>query len=357
MKIRLNKVQKELNLGLSTIVEFLQKKGIEIKEDPNAVVPEEGYQMLIEEFSADKKARMQSDSFTQERKNKEKPKAAPVVEEKPVAVETPKTLEAPQVNAPVKETPKKEELTIKITGKIDLDALNRKSQPKKKEEQKPAKAEVKPAVAEKPEVEVKPVEEKPVQPVVKEAEVTTSSETQQAQLTQVEEVAPKLNIIGQIDLSAINQSTRPKKKSKEEKKKEREEKDKQREEQRKARQEAMLKQIEEQQKQQEALAKANESKTIVAQQPTKVAAPATPAQSQALINNADRYCVVIASLTSRAQAEKFIASTGNRNLQILEKDGKFRVYAATGATYNQALAIARNNGLLSRYNGTWVCKK
>ena len=84
MKIRLNKVQKELNLGLSTIVEFLQKKGIEIKEDPNAVVPEEGYQMLIEEFSADKKARMQSDSFTQERKNKEKPKAAPVVEEKPV---------------------------------------------------------------------------------------------------------------------------------------------------------------------------------------------------------------------------------------------------------------------------------
>ena len=242
MKIRLNKVQKELNLGLSTIVEFLQKKGIEIKEDPNAVVPEEGYQMLIEEFSADKKARMQSDSFTQERKNKEKPKAAPVVEEKPVAVETPKTVEAPQVNAPAKETPKKEEPTIKITGKIDLDALNRKSQPKKKEEQKPAKAEVKPAVAEKPEVEVKPVEEKPVQPVVKEAEVTTSSETQQAQLTQVEEVAPKLNIIGQIDLSAINQSTRPKKKSKEEKKKEREEKDKQREEQRKQQREAQRQQ-------------------------------------------------------------------------------------------------------------------
>ena len=132
---------------------------------------------------------------------------------------------------------------------------------------------------------------------------------------------------------------------------------KQREEQRKARQEAMLKQIEEQQKQQEALAKANESKTIVAQQPTKVAAQATPTLSQALINNADKYCVVIASLTSRAQAEKFIASTGNRNLQILEKDGKFRVYAATGATYNQALAVARNNGLLSRYNGTWVCKK
>ena len=61
MKIRLNKVQKELNLGLNTIVEFLQKKGFEIKEDPNAVVPEDGYNMLMEDFSADKKARMQSD--------------------------------------------------------------------------------------------------------------------------------------------------------------------------------------------------------------------------------------------------------------------------------------------------------
>ena len=66
MKIRLNKVQKELNIGLSTIVEFLQKKGFEIKEDPNAVVPEAGYEMLIEEFSADKKARMQSDNFTKD---------------------------------------------------------------------------------------------------------------------------------------------------------------------------------------------------------------------------------------------------------------------------------------------------
>ena len=123
MKIRLNKVQKELNLGLSTIVEFLQKKGFEIKEDPNAVVPEDGYQMLMEEFSADKKVRMQSDSFTQERKNKDKSKTAPVAEEKPAVVETPKTVEAPKVAEPVKETPKKEEPAIKITGKIDLDGL------------------------------------------------------------------------------------------------------------------------------------------------------------------------------------------------------------------------------------------
>ena len=231
MKIRLNKVQKELNIGLSTIVEFLQKKGFEIKEDPNAVVPEAGYEMLIEEFSADKKARMQSDNFTKERLNKEKPKAAPIVEEKPVVKEpvvvAPVVVEEKKAEPVVKETPKREQPTIKVTGKIDLDALNRKTaQPKKAEPVAAA-----PAPAKEPVQEVKPVVEEPVK--------AEAQEPAQPQLTQIDEVeAPKLKIMGQIDLSSINQSTRPKKKSKEEKKKEREEKDKQREEQRKQQREA-----------------------------------------------------------------------------------------------------------------------
>ena len=235
MKIRLNKVQKELNLGLNTIVEFLQKKGFEIKEDPNAVVPEEGYNMLMEEFSADKKARMQSDRFTQERQNKDKPKATVVAEEpkktevKEAVVEVPK-------EEPKKEEPKKEEPKIKVTGRIDLDALNRKKETPKKEE--PKKEE--PKKEEPKKEEPKPVvEEKKEEPAKEE----TPKNEPQPQLTQLDEVeAPKLNIIGQIDLSAINQSTRPKKKSKEEKKKEREEKDKQREEQRKAQREAQRQQ-------------------------------------------------------------------------------------------------------------------
>ncbi len=232
MKIRLNKVQKELNLGLNTIVEYLQKKGFEIKEDPNAVVPEEGYNMLIEEFSADKKARIQSDNFLKERQNKEKPKSVTVEEPKK---EEPKPapaviVETPKVEPEVKETPKKEEPLIKVTRRIDLDALNKKKVEPKKDEVKPvAKEEPKPVVEE-------PKKEEP-------AKVEPKKEEPQPQLTQVEEVAaPKLNIIGQIDLSAINQSTRPKKKSKEEKRKEREEKDKQREEQRKAQREAQRQQ-------------------------------------------------------------------------------------------------------------------
>ncbi|MBQ8336607.1 MAG: translation initiation factor IF-2 [Bacteroidaceae bacterium] len=245
MKIRLNKVQKELNLGLSTIVEFLQKKGFEIKEDPNAVVPEEGYNMLIEEFSADKKARIQSDNFTKERQNREKPKAAaPVVEEKPAPAPAPAQAPKPAEKEIVAEEHKKEEIGIKVKGHIDLDALNKKKQPKKAEaapeKKEPARQEAK-AEEKKEEAKPAPVEKiaEPVKEVVAE---TPAKEEPQPQLTQVEEVAPKLNIIGQIDLSAINQSTRPKKKSKEEKRKEREEKDKQREEQRKQQREAQRQQ-------------------------------------------------------------------------------------------------------------------
>ena len=234
MKIRLNKVQKELNLGLSTIVEYLQKKGFEIKEDPNAVVPEDGYNMLIEEFSADKKARIQSDNFTKERQNKEKPKAAPAPAPAPAPVTVTKPVEKAVEPAQKKEeTPQpapkaKEEPVIKVMGRIDLDALNRKKEQPKKEE--PKKVE-EPKKAEEPKKPAETVKEEPAKPVVENA---PAAETPQPQLTQVEEVAPKLNIIGQIDLSALNQSTRPKKKSKEEKKKEREEKDKQRKQQRDA---------------------------------------------------------------------------------------------------------------------------
>ena len=222
MKIRLNKVQKELNIGLSTIVEFLQKKGFEIKEDPNAVVPEAGYEMLIQEFSADKKARKESDDFTKERLSKEKP----VVEEKPVVKEP--VAPAPVVEEPKKPepvtTPKVEAPVIKVTRRIDLDALNKKTQPKKEEPKKEEPKKEEPVV-----VAPAPVVEEP-----QKAEEPKKEEPQKPESP----AGPKFNIVGQIDLAAINQSTRPKKKSKEEKKKEREEKDKQREEQRKQQREA-----------------------------------------------------------------------------------------------------------------------
>ncbi len=280
MKIRLNKVQKELNIGLNTIVEFLQKKGFDIKEDPNAVVPEEGYKLLIDAFSTDKNVRLQSDKFTKERQNKDKSKSVsvsepmqekrheekankPTVKEHTVAKEpvvTEKTV-AQETGQKKSEEKKSEEPQIKIMGSIDLEALNRKHAKPKQEPAKPQKEETeqKPKVAEQPIVkkeEPKPVvqeapaekkeEPKPIvqetpaekkeepKPVEIKEEITAEKPTvQQPALTQVDEVKPNFNIVGKIDLSAINQQTRPKKKSKEEKRKEREEKDRQREEMRK----------------------------------------------------------------------------------------------------------------------------
>ena len=186
MKIRLNKVQKELNIGLSTIVEFLQKKGFEIKEDPNAVVPEGGYEMLMQEFSADKKARIQSDNFTNERQNKEKPKAAPVVEEKPVVKEpvaAPVVAEEKKAEPIVKETPKVEAPTIKVTGRIDLEALNKKKVQPKKEEPK----------VEEPKKE----EPKKVEPVV--VATPVAEEPKVAEAPAKEEPQPKLTHVDEVD--------------------------------------------------------------------------------------------------------------------------------------------------------------
>ena len=257
MKIRLNKVQKELNVGLSTIVEFLQKNNFEIEENPNAVVPEEGYNLLIKEFSTDKNLRIQSDKFTQERQNKEKPKSVSIngyTEAQPKAEEKPATKSEEQSepqaqegnNQPEEAAEKTNEFKIKVVNRIDLDALNQRSIPAaaKKKKDKPSKeapqqAKAEPAPAKEVKQEAAPApkaEEKPVEVPVKEVEAPAEEVTQKEAtpaLTQVDEIKPKLNIVGQIDLSAINQSTRPKKKSKEEKRKEREEKDKQREEQRK----------------------------------------------------------------------------------------------------------------------------
>ncbi len=247
MKIRLNKVQEELNIGLTTIVEFLQKKGIDIKEDPNAVVPENGYHLLIEAFSTDKNARLESDKFTKERQNKDKTKPA-TSEPKPVE-NTPQT----KVETQPAPTPAKEETKpmIKVMGSIDLDELKRKQQAakgdkhNKKKQNTPApasKKEEKPVQQAAPAPVVK--EEKPIEKVtpapIENEEKPVNQEEKQApvSLTQVEDIKPAFNVVGKIDLSAINQSTRPKKKSKEEKRKEREEKERQREEQRKQQKEA-----------------------------------------------------------------------------------------------------------------------
>ena len=92
MTIRLNKVTRDLNVGITTVVEFLQKKGYAVESSPNAKITEEQYAELVKEFSKDKNLKKETEKFTQERQTKERGKATVAIEgfedeENPVKIE------------------------------------------------------------------------------------------------------------------------------------------------------------------------------------------------------------------------------------------------------------------------------
>ena len=299
-----------MNVGIATVVEFLQKKGHTVEANPNTKISEEQYAILVKEFSTDKNLRLESERFIQERQNKERNKASVSIEGFEKQPEKPKSEDVIKTVVPEDARPK-----FKPVGKIDLDKLNGrkpekvekepeqkqevpvverpvvkpevKKEPEKREPEvkkeevvippvsvvEPTPVVVEPVVVSEPVVETKPVEvEKVVEEVKKEepkvvvaAPVKAEEhkeekkvETAQAEVTPVAEKAPeddgvfkirqpelgaKINVIGQIDLAALNQSTRPKKKSKEEKRREREEKEKIRQDQKKLMKEAIIKEI------------------------------------------------------------------------------------------------------------------
>ena len=261
MTIRLNKVTRDLNVGITTVVEFLQKKGFTVEANPNTKITEEQYAVLVKEFSKDKDLRIESEKIFQERQNKDRNKTSISIEDlQPEAKPQPAK---PEVADPVVTTGVRQK--FKQVGKIDLDSLNKKkSKPviepveEKTVEPQPepvveAVAEVQPHTETIVNIEEQKEPEKKAEEMKQELEEmkeTTETENVQSQNDNDEvfkirptEFKSKINVIGQIDLDALNQSTRPKKKSKEEKRKEREEKDKQRMEQRKQMKDAIIKEI------------------------------------------------------------------------------------------------------------------
>jgi translation initiation factor IF-2 len=266
MTIRLNKVTRDLNVGITTVVDFLQKKGYTVEANPNTKITEEQYAALVKEFSKDKDLKIESEKIIQERQNKERNKASVSIEDIHPELKKPEVIETV---VPEDVRPK-----FKPVGKIDLDGLKKKKKPAVVEpaetpvvQEGPAKPEPenKQAEVEKTEVKIEEapvqqpqVEEKqePKQPEIKAEELKPEPMEEEKKQQSVQEnkedevfkIRPtefksKINVVGQIDLAALNQSTRPKKKSKEEKKKEREEKDKQRQEQRKQMKDAIIKEI------------------------------------------------------------------------------------------------------------------
>ncbi|MCO6499163.1 MAG: translation initiation factor IF-2 [Vicingus serpentipes] len=131
---RLSKIAREFNVGIHTLVEYLESKNVKIESNPNTKIEGDVYAILLDEFQSEKSAKEES---------------------KKVSIGTDKetiTLEGtkePKVEQPVSEEKKVEEIKpevkeeeVKVVGKIDLDKLNLKTRPNKKEE-KPAPEKVK----------------------------------------------------------------------------------------------------------------------------------------------------------------------------------------------------------------------
>ncbi|MDD6754124.1 MAG: translation initiation factor IF-2 [Prevotella sp.] len=267
MSIRLNKALRELNIGFQTAVEFLEKRSDigEEKLELTSKISDAQYSALVEAFKQDAAVRNEAERLLQ-KKTKDKKRAPEAKDNRAESL-----LESSS------------QQQYKPLGKIDLDSIGKpvakssgatevKEEPKPKaaavsqakeepapkpapvaEPEKPAQAPVeKPVEAKaskpaepaaqvsapkpKPVAEAKPKKEEAPQAKADsnpapQAKPATTDNGQQAQpkvfqLKSEKKMlnAPKVNVLGKIDLDALNQSTRPKKKSKEEKRREREEK-------------------------------------------------------------------------------------------------------------------------------------
>ena len=238
MPIKISKAVKDLNIGMQTARDFLKKNEIEVDDNINARISDEAYNLLIQKFKPAMQQKKAAEQIIHDRKEE---KAAQAAEKKrreaeesktvEVAIQKPKVLGkieldakgnpvAPKTAAP--EAPKAEEVKME-----EKKAKEQKSAPAAlpKEEAKPEPAAVEPKKEEKAPAEPKvekpqPVAESPVVEQKKEEAPTPAPQAEPEAISNTPRMqGPK--VVGKIDLSALNQSTRPKKKTKEEKRNER----------------------------------------------------------------------------------------------------------------------------------------
>jgi translation initiation factor IF-2 len=263
MSVRLNKALRELNIGVQTAVEFLEKKPDlgEIKADLNFKLSDEQFKALVAHFKGDAEVRTQAEKLFSKKQKERKEKKQATEHRGEALLKQP---EIPQVktvgkinlegdnNKPAEVVKPKQELKAEPAEKVEKKEEKEEKPVKKTVESKPEpkKEETKPEPKPEPEkivedkakpevtVEKKETKIKTKEKTEKKVEVSstenTESETNEPEKKEVEIFklksdkkianAPKMTVVGKIDLDAINQSTRPKKKTKEERRKEREEK-------------------------------------------------------------------------------------------------------------------------------------
>ncbi|SHF06383.1 bacterial translation initiation factor 2 (bIF-2) [Mariniphaga anaerophila] len=259
--IRLSKLAREFNVGIHTIVDFLQKKGFDYNSNPNTKVSEDALALLEKEYKIDLNLKKESEKIILKSHRPKQEvisiddKSEKVVDED---LEEEEVIETPKVavkKTPAPEVKKKEEEKIiekpkmadkiKVVGKVDLESLKKPvkkvEKPEEVKEKEPEKTvekaveKVEPKKVEKPVEPEKPVAEKEPAPVKEEiiqpekapkAEAQPAKEEEKTKEEIIETEVPKveeLKVVGKIDLDALNQKTRPAKKSRKEREKERKE--------------------------------------------------------------------------------------------------------------------------------------
>ena len=299
MGIRLNKALRELNIGLQTAVEFLERRSElgEVRAELSFRLNDRQYNALVEAFKQDAAVRAEAGKLFQKKPKEKKraqeekaesarptsqkftvlgkidldkvgkPAKAVAKEQKEAVKEVAPADDAPKAVAKQQETETPVAVTVKEQAKLekakpaaengvapvvskntDAPSETMKEEPVEKSVQEPAKAAVQEPVKATVKEPAKAAVQEPAkakaaaaphaaqdgeaQATTSQADTADSQETAEAgvfQLSSERKIlnAPKVNVLGKIDLNAINQSTRPKKKTKEEKRKEREEKSQQ----------------------------------------------------------------------------------------------------------------------------------
>ena len=276
MPIKISKVIKDLNVGRLTLQEFLRKRGIEIDDNINARIDDKVYEMLVKEFRPDLEEKAKAEELSKERQKEkakqearkveviettipgQKPKilgkidlatGKPIEEKKPEPVVdeviTPPAAPAPQpeakpepepepVSQPVEQPVEQPEAAVPQAGPVSEPEPEPEPQPKARPEvvnpQPEPQPEPEPQVTAQPQPEVREPEEKSPeakaepdeneQPQAAPASVESKPADPQV-FTLGTKQGPQLTVVGKIDLDAINQQTRPKKKTKEERRNER----------------------------------------------------------------------------------------------------------------------------------------
>jgi translation initiation factor IF-2 len=203
---RLSKAAREFNVGISTIVEFLHKKGFNLDPNPNTKLPPEAYILLIKEYSTDISAKKESEKLILKDLHRKKESvsiddfAEKSESEESEGDEEILVKDASGLKITVDIKPEIKKLEVKLVGKIDLEQT------------------LKPKV-EKVEPKKEKKEEKPLEPVTetvpekkKETVSEREKETKKDKTDEITKPNIDLHIVGKIDLESISKESRSSKK-------------------------------------------------------------------------------------------------------------------------------------------------